>query len=291
VRGRRRSGCSSAELLLCRVEVSVFLVERELGEAPALGRSELLRSLDAVGEAPRHRAQRQLRIDVQPPCHVDGGEQDVTELLEELRARLLLRGWLSNRGNRLLQLAQLVVEVGEGRRGVGILELDRGGPPLQLPRVQERGEVLGDMVEDPLPVLLVGLEPLPVLAHPPCRSRLDIAKDVRVARDQLLVDLPRDRSEVTAALLFEQQRQEIGLEEEVAEFVLELRRVTEQRGVRDLVGLLDRVRDDGSRRLLAVPRTVTPKAFGELLQLEECVRELFPLGAQPVAALSAAVGL
>jgi hypothetical protein len=106
------------------------------------------------------------------------------------------------------------------------------------------------------------------------------------------VDAPRDRREVAAALLFEQQRQEIGLEEEVAEFVLELRRVTEQRGVRDLVGLLDRVRDDGSRRLLAVPRTVTPKAFGELLELEECVRELFPLGAQPVAAaLFAAVGL
>jgi hypothetical protein len=146
-------------------------------------------------------------------------------------------------------------------------------------------------VEDPFPVLLVGLEPLPVLAHPPRRSRLDIAEDVRVARDQLLVDPARDRSEIAAALLLEQQRQEVGLEEEVAELVLELRRITEQRGVCDLVGLLDRVRDDGSRRLLAIPRTVTPKAFGQLLQLEECVGELFALGAQPVAALSAAVGL
>jgi hypothetical protein len=112
-----------------------------------------------------------------------------------------------------------------------------------------------------------------------------------VARHELLVDPPRDRGEVASALLFEQQRQEVGLEEKVPELVLELRRVTEQRCVRDLVGLLDRVRDDCPGRLLAVPWTVTPKAFGQLLQLEECARELFPLGAQPVAAFSVAVGL
>jgi len=115
---------------------------------------------------------------------------------------------------------------------------------------------------------------------------------VRVARDQLLVDSPRNRGEVAPALLLEQQGQEVGLEEEVAELVLELRRVTEQRGVCDLVGLLDRVRDDRPRRLLAVPRAVAAKTLGQLLQLEECIRELFALGAQPVvAALSVAVGL
>lgn len=111
-----------------------------------------------------------------------------------------------------------------------------------------------------------------------------------MARDQLLVDSPCNRGQVAPALLLEQQGQEVGLEEEVAELVLELCRVTEQRGVGDLVGLLDRVRDDRPRRLLAVPRAVAAKTLGQLLQLEECIRELFALGAQPVVAAFVAVG-
>jgi hypothetical protein len=105
------------------------------------------------------------------------------------------------------------------------------------------------------------------------------------------MDPARHRGQVSATLLLEQQREEVGLEEQVSELVLELGRVVAERGIRDLVRLLDGVRNDRPRRLFAVPRAVAPEALGQLLQLEKSVGELCAVGAQPVVALSVAVGL
>jgi hypothetical protein len=77
-----------------------------------------------------------------------------------------------------------------------------------------------------------------------------------VAGYELVVDPRRDRREVARASLLEQECEKVRLEQEIAELVLELRVVTGERCVGDLVGLLDGVRDDRARRLLAVPRTV-----------------------------------
>jgi hypothetical protein len=95
---------------------------------------------------------------------------------------------------------------------------------------------------------------------------------VRVAADELLVDTPGDRLERAGAALLEQQRQKVGLEQEVAELVLELGVVGGERGVCDLVGLLDRVGDDRLRGLLAVPRAVAPEALGQTLEIEKGCR-------------------
>ena len=103
----------------------------------------------------------------------------------------------------------------------------------------------------------------------PGRLRLDVAEHVRVAADELLVDQPRRRLEVALAALLEQQREEVDLEEQVAELVEQLRVVVRERRVGDLVGLLDGVRDDRPRGLLAVPRAVAAQALGQLLQLEQ----------------------
>ena len=70
--------------------------------------------------------------------------------------------------------------------------------------------------------------------------------------------------EVARALLLEQQREEVDLEEEVAELVEQLRVVAGERRVGDLVGLLDRVRDDRPRGLLAVPGAVAAEPLGQL---------------------------
>src|SRR5581483_1798656 len=59
------------------------------------------------------------------------------------------------------------------------------------------------------------------------------------------------------------------LEEKVAELVQQLLVVAGERGVRYLIGLLDRVRDDARRRLLPIPRTVPAQALGQVLQVEE----------------------
>ncbi len=109
--------------------------------------------------------------------------------------RLGLGCRLARLGERLPQLSELIVEIGQSGGRVRILEVDCGGPPLELPCVQERRQRLGHVVEDPLALLLVGLDPLPVLADAAGGPRLDVAEDVRVAADELLVDPARDRLE------------------------------------------------------------------------------------------------
>ncbi len=130
-------------------------------------------------------------------------------------------------------------------------------------------------MEDPFPLLLLRLDPLPVLADPAGRASVDLAEDVRVAADELLVDTSRNRLERAGSPLLQQQRQKVGLEEEVAELVLELRVVLGECGVRDLIGLFDRVRDDRLRRLLAIPRAVAPEALGQTLEIEKGCGERF----------------
>ena len=105
-------------------------------------------------------------------------------------------------------------------------------------------------MEDPLPLLLLGLEVLPAVLD--LAGRVQGAgglEDVGMATDELLVDPARDLRKVSLPALLEEQRQEVHLEEEVAELVEELGVVVSERRFGDLVGLLDRVGDDRARRL------------------------------------------
>ena len=124
-------------------------------------------------------------------------------------------------------------------------------------------------MEDPLAALLLGLDLLPARANPARGLRLGLAEDVRVAPDELGVHSARDRLEVAVSLLLEQEGEEIDLEEQVAELVEQLRGIAARRGVSDLVGLLDRVRHDRERGLLAIPGAVAAQPPRQLLQLDE----------------------
>ena len=44
-----------------------------------------------------------------------------------------------------------------------------------------------------------------------------------------------------------------------------------KRGVSDFVGLLDGVRDDRRRRLLAIPGAIAAQPLGQPLELDQCV--------------------
>ena len=79
---------------------------------------------------------------------------------------------------------------------------------------------------------------------------------MRVAADQLLAHVLGDLGERPGAALLEQQRQEVDLEEHVAELVEQLGVVAAVRRVGQLVGLLERVRHDRALVLLAVPRAL-----------------------------------
>ena len=92
--------------------------------------------------------------------------------------------------------------------------------------------------------------------------------------NELFVHVPRDGLEIAAALLGKEQRQEDDLEEQVAELVEQLGVVVGKRRVGYLVGLLDGVRNDRARGLLAVPRTVAAEPLGQLLKVEKGLSEI-----------------
>ena len=82
-----------------------------------------------------------------------------------------------------------------------------------------------------------------------------------------------DRLEILASALRQQQREEVDLEQQVAELVGELGVVAPDRRVGDLVGLLDRVRDDRALGLLTIPGAVAAQPLGQLLEVDERLGE------------------
>ncbi len=82
---------------------------------------------------------------------------------------------------------------------------------------------------------------------------------------ELLVHAAGDLRQVAGASFLEQKREEVDLEEEVAELVEQLLVIAGERRIGDLVGLFDRVRDDGRGRLLSIPRTLAAQALGQAL--------------------------
>ena len=129
------------------------------------------------------------------------------------------------------------------------------------------GRFSGHLAEDPrLAARLGALDRVPVAQHLAGALDLGLAEDVRMAADQLLAAVLGDLGERAGAALLEQQREEVDLEEHVAELVEQLGVVAGVRGVRELVGLLDRVRHDRALVLLAVPRALRAQAAGERVE-------------------------
>ena len=253
---------------------AILRVEVELAPVlPALG-GERLRRLDPRDEAVRRPPQRELRVDVEPPRRVHRREQQVAELVRDARVGLALGRRRAGDGDLgLAARASSSASFSSGAGDVRPVEAGRRRAPLHLARVKQRRQRLGHVVEDALALLLLDLQPLPVLAHAAGGLRLRVAEDVRMARDELRVDRARDGLEVAGAALGEQQREEVGLEEQVAELVEQLGVVARERGVGDLVGLLDRVRHDRALRLLAIPGALAAQALGQLLELDQRVGE------------------
>jgi hypothetical protein len=167
-----------------------------------------------------------------------------------------------------LGLPQLLELAGDGLVG-DVLEVEaaRGRAALDLARVERAGEVLGDLAEEAgLAARLGALDLVPVRQHLAGVGDLHRAEDVRVAPDQLLAAVLGHLGERSRAALLEQQRQEVDLEEDVAELIEQLGVVAAVGGVRQLVGLLDRVGDDRALVLLAIPGALAPQPARELVE-------------------------
>jgi len=95
-----------------------------------------------------------------------------------------------------------------------------------------------------------------------------------MASDELAAAVLGDGSEVARAALLEQQREEVDLEEHVAELVEQLGVVTLGGGVGELVRLLDRVRDDRALVLFTVPRALRTQATREVVEATQRLGDL-----------------
>src|SRR5262245_18359943 len=264
---------ASTQVLLRQLVVAVLRVGSEARPVGALLGGEALRLRDAPDETAARLSQYELGVDVDAPREVDDREEQVADLSHHVRVRLGLRRRRPRALDLTAKLLDLLAHLRERPVEIGPVEADRRGAALELARVEERRQRFGHMVEDALALLLLYLQPLPVLADAAGSLRFGRAEDVWMARDELGVDSLRDRLEVAGAALVEEERKEVDLEEQVAELVEQLRVVRGERRVGDLVRLLDRVRHDRLRRLLAVPGAVAPEPLGQLLELEQRLTE------------------
>src|SRR6185437_7293049 len=170
---------------------------------------------------------------------------------------------------RFLELDELFVQVLESRARVGVLEPRGGRTALDLPGVDQGGQVARNIMENSLPALLLTLEALPILAHATGSPGLDLAEDMGMASDELCMGPAGNLLEIACAALVQEQREEVDLEEQVAELIEQLGVVALLGRVRYLIGLLDGMRHDRACRLLAIPGTISPQPLCELLELEQ----------------------
>ena len=130
------------------------------------------------------------------------------------------------------------------------------------------GQVLGHLAEDArLAAGLGALDRVPVAQHLARVLDLDLAEDVRVAADQLLAAVLGDRRRASRAPRSSSSSERKWTWKSTSpSSSSSLASSPRVRGGGQLVGLLDRVRDDRALVLLAVPRALDAQAAGELVE-------------------------
>ena len=154
------------------------------------------------------------------------------------------------------QLLQLLGDLVEHPAGIRPVESASRGTALKLHGPREGRQRDGDAVHHAAsafgPFGRLHLLPLPRLlrrVHFVC-----VAEYVRVAPNHLAGNRVDDVLEAELTGFASHLRVEHDLEEQIAELVHEVGEILPLDRVRDLVGLLDRVRGDGAKRLHAIPR-------------------------------------
>ena len=166
---------------------------------------------EAVTEPGRPAPQRRLGVDAPGPGQHDRRREQVAE-----------RG-LGPAGVRGAQRVDRDRGPVERLGVVAGREPDRRGLAVELVRVEQRRQAGADAVDDRVRALLRLLDLLPVGHHLGDGVRGDVAEDVRVAADELVVDAAGDVGDRERAGLLGEHRVEHHLVQQVAELVLEPR--------------------------------------------------------------------
>src|SRR4051794_7281355 len=176
--GRRSRSWSSP---LRRLPQRVHLLQRRLRRRLPLGGEALLDLGEALAELAVGAGEGGFGVDLQLAGEVGHGEEEVPHLLAH--------GVLLPPGERLPELLDLLLRLGEHGRGVRPVEADAGRLLGQAVGAEQGGERGGDPREERLPLrLLLQLAPLPGLAHRRGVGQRLASEDVRVALHHLAVD-------------------------------------------------------------------------------------------------------
>src|SRR5690606_3238232 len=187
-------------------------------------------------------AERGLRIDATVPREARDGEEQIADLVLELSRRL-----------GLVDLAELLVDLGARAARVLPVEADRGRLLADARRPEERREGEWDAAEHAGAPLLPGLHGLPPLAREAVLLGR-VTEHPRVPTDHLRADRVDHVVELEPALRGGELRLEDDLKKEVAQLFLERGWLAPIDGVDHLERLLDDERAEALERLRAVPR-------------------------------------
>ncbi len=191
-------------------------------------------------------AQRGFGVDALLACPIDHREQQVADLLLALLVR-----------DRGFDFGQFLVDLGAGAARVGPVEAGARGAFLELLGAKQGGEAERDAFEGayglraltPLRPPLRGLDLFPqMMAALGCAE-----EDVRVAALHLVADRSDHVREREMAGFLGHAAVEDDLEQQIAEFVLEIGHVAALTSVGDFIGFLDRIGRDRLEGLDGVP--------------------------------------
>ena len=269
----RRSPLITSGFLRALV-VRVLLVEPEPAPLDALAGRDLARALDTLDEPFARRAQRELGIDVQLPGDVDDGEEEVADLVEGRGVGLRLGRGRAPSATAASSSSSSSWTFANGPSQVRPVVADRRRTPLHLARLQQRGERLrgrrgrcprGPPARSSAPPSARGRGPAVRASASPKTCgwrRTSFSWTPRATASRSPSPRSSSRSE-----------RKYDLEEQVAELPAQPSASPASGGVGDLVRLLDGVRHDRARGLLAIPGALAAKVPGQLLEVEERLGE------------------
>src|SRR5271154_4444782 len=187
---------------------------------------------------------------------IDDGEQEIADFA--------CGGAGVARRDFRLELVQLLAQFGEDGARLRPVEPDLAGPFLQLEGAGQRRQGERDAGKDASGAFSAVARALLRLDLTP--ERLDLVGR-KIARVRENMGMPTDQlggdrldhvAEFEAALLFRHTGVEDDLQQEIAEFVAQIREIAALDRVGDFIGFLEREGDDRGEGLFEVPRTAGP---------------------------------
>jgi len=205
---------------------------------------------EAPLKLPVRLTKRVLRVDLQKPCKVDEGEEQIAELLLALPGGTVFE--------RFLKLRQFLPDFGPDLTSIGPVESNCCGPLLHAKGALQGREPCGDSLEARATALL-HLQSFPGVLDFVGRVGLCGPEHVRMPPNEFVRDPLQNLGKGELALLLGNGCVHDDMQQEIPEFGLELIEIVIIERMNDLIGLFDQTVPEGTVCLATVPRAFAPK--------------------------------